>query len=412
MQSFRDFLLYRGRVQEKKLVFYQNWVEKYIRFSKGNSAGKTSLGDFLQYLSLRYEDWQVKQANHALQLFTYYNTSKNHAEKNRNECIESNSSVTWQNIEGEIVRLSRLKHFSYKTEKAYIYWILKFKAFVKEKNFSEIAEDDLKTYLSYLSVDMKVSAATQKLAFNALLFLYRNVFNKEIHGLGSVVPSRIQRKLPVVLSVEEIKRIFNNLRGAHLLMAQIIYGGGLRLQECLSLRVKDIDFERNCISIKGGKGNKDRETIFPEKICEMLKKHLEKMKMLHTKDRLEDVEGVMTPEALDRKYANVGKEWGWFWVFPSDSLSIDPITKIVRRHHIYPSTLQKIFRQAVIDAGIAKHATIHTLRHSFATHLIERGYDIRTVQELLGHSDVSTTMIYTHVAQKNKLGVTSPVDAL
>jgi integron integrase len=280
------------------------------------------------------------------------------------------------------------------------------------KEFSSITEQDLRDFLSYLSVERRVSAATQRLAFNALLFIFRYIFEIEIHGLSTVVPSRIPKKLPVVLGVDEIKNIFSHLNGANLIMVSLIYGGGLRLQECISLRVKDLDFSRNCITIKSGKGNKDRETVFPEKVCGLLKKHLEQTRKIYENDRKKGIAGVATPEALDRKYANLGREWGWFWVFPSESLSIDPISRIVRRHHIYPTTLQKIFRQAVIKAGISKHATVHTLRHSFATHLIEKGYDIRTIQELLGHSDVSTTMIYTHVARKNKLGVTSPVDAL
>lgn len=195
-------------------------------------------------------------------------------------------------------------------------------------------------------------------------------------------------------------------------MASLIYGGGLRLQECLSLRIKDIDFLRNCLSIRAGKGNKDRETVLPEKLCEKLKRHLVHVRAVYEKDRKESIAGVSMPGALDKKYGNASTEWSWFWVFPSVTLAIDPFTHVVRRFHVYPTTLQKAFRQAVQEAGITKRASIHTLRHSFATHLIERGYDIRTIQELLGHSEVSTTMIYTHVATKNKLGVISPMDAL
>jgi len=202
------------------------------------------------------------------------------------------------------------------------------------------------------------------------------------------------------------------MHGPCLLMAKLIYGGGLRLEECLSLRVKDIDFERSCLTIRGGKGNKDRETILPEKIIHGLKGHLLKVRELFDKDSRDGTAGVMIPGALGRKYLNVSRDWGWYWVFPSHALSVDPISRVVRRFHLYPTTLQKAFRQAVRVAGIVKPASVHTLRHSFATHLIEKGYDIRTIQELLGHTEVSTTMIYTHVATKNKLGVMSPFDAL
>ncbi len=311
-----------------------------------------------------------------------------------------------------MTKLMRLRHMSYRTEKSYLSWIFRFRAFVHDKPCGELNEDDLKSFLSYLAVEKRVAGATQKLAFNALLYFYRNVVGVEINGLATVVPSRISRKLPVVLTKEEVKRVLSHMTGTHLLMATMIYGSGMRLQECLSLRVKDIDFARNCLTIRGGKGGKDRETVLPEKLCAELKRHLVQMRALYDLDRRNSIAGVSMPGALDRKFVGMEKQWPWFWVFPSGNLAIDPYTHVVRRHHLYVSTLQKAFRMAVLKSGIVKRATIHTLRHSFATHLIEKGYDIRTIQELLGHSDVSTTMIYTHVATKNKLGVTSPLDSL
>jgi integron integrase len=216
----------------------------------------------------------------------------------------------------------------------------------------------------------------------------------------------------VVLTKEEIRCVFGQLSGVHCLIATVLYGGGLRLEECLSLRVKDVDFARGCLVIRAGKGGKDRETLLPERVTTELRRHLGRVRALYDRDRRRDLPEVWVPEALDRKYSGAGKEWPWFWVFPSSKLSIDPESGVVRRYHLYPSTVQKAFHRAVSRAGLAKRATVHTLRHSFATHLVEKGYDIRTIQELLGHADVSTTMIYTHVATKNKLGVASPMDSL
>jgi integron integrase len=412
MQSFRDFLRIINKIDERKIQYYLNWVNVFDRYKKStNNLGEDLIRKFKIYLEQRYEDWQVRQANHAIQLYSYWQ-SRATKENDLKESIGVNRNVNWDNICNEINRICRLKHLSLKTEKAYTFWLEKYKTFVNRKDFKSISEQDLKGFLSYLSVEKNVSAATQKLAFNALLFIYRYIFEKEIHGLGTVVPSKIPRKLPVVLTVDEIKQIFKELSGTNLLMVSLIYGGGLRLQECLSLRIKDIDFKRNCLTIRAGKGNKDRETVLSERIGAELEGHLAHVRKIYESDRKKGIAGVATPDALDRKYTSIGKEWAWFWVFPSSNLSIDPISRIVRRHHVYPTTLQNTFRQAVRKSGIVKHATVHTLRHSFATHLIEKGYDIRTVQELLGHSDVSTTMIYTHVATKNKLGVRSPVDAL
>ena len=212
------------------------------------------------------------------------------------------------------------------------------------------------------------------------------------------------------MTKQEVFKLFDNLDGTNLLMAQICYGCGLRLRECIKLRVKDIDFEQCCLTVRSGKGDKDRQTVFPESLKNDFRRHLEKVRELYEKDRTDDIDGVCLPNALERKYINAGKEWIWQWVFPSKSLSVDPRTKKIRRHHIHPNTLQKQIKKAALNAGLTKRITVHTLRHSFATHLLEKGYGIRTIQELLGHSSVQTTMIYTHVASKNKLGVKSPLD--
>lgn len=308
--------------------------------------------------------------------------------------------------------MTKLMHLSPRTDAAYRGWVARFLVFVGTKKTSSIGDGDVGAFLSHLAVDRKVAAATQRQAFNALLFLCRHVLNVPVHCLETVVRAKVRKSLPVVLSLDEVRRVLAQLAGTQRLMATLIYGAGLRLNECLELRVKDLDFDRSCLTIRSGKGNKDRETLLPERVGGAMNAHLAKVRQLYLQDRARSIEGVALPQGLARKYPGAGTEWGWFWVFPSDRLSVDPASGLVRRYHALPTALQRSFKLAVARAGIAKNATVHTLRHSFATHLLERGYDIRTIQELLGHSDVSTTMIYTHVATKNKLGVSSPANAL
>jgi len=249
-------------------------------------------------------------------------------------------------------------------------------------------------------VEKKVSSATQNQALNAIVFVYRNVLRKDIENLLDAVRAKRKRRLPVVLTTKEVKQIFDHMDGVHGLMAMLIYGGGLGLTECLRLCIKDLNLEQNMVIIRGGKGDEDRRTVLPERLKDDLIQHLTSVREIYDQDRKENLNGVALPGALEKKYPNAGKEWGWFWLFPSRTLSLDPRTRIVRRHHIHPASLQREFKNAVQKAGITKQASIHILRHSFATHLLEKGYDVRTIQELLGHKFLQTTMIYTHVAKK------------
>jgi integron integrase len=275
-----------------------------------------------------------------------------------------------------------------------------------------MGETEIAKFLSSLASDAHVSASTQNQALNALLFLYKEVLGKKIGLIQGVVRAKRPKRLPVVLSKEEVRRVLNRLEGTVWLTAVLLYGAGLRLLECCQLRVKDIDFGRNQIVVRAGKGNKDRYTILPEAVVEQLRKHLQTVKHQHEEDLKKGVGRVALPDALERKYPNAGKEWGWQWVFPATSHYTDRSTGEHRRHHLHETVLQKAFKEARIRAGIFKPAGCHTLRHSFATHLLEDGYDIRTVQELLGHNDVSTTMIYTHVLNRGGKGVQSPVERL
>jgi len=311
----------------------------------------------------------------------------------------------------EVVRERiQAKHYSRRTEEAYTNWIKKFVAFHHKQHPRDMGASEVEAFLTDLAVNGKVSASTQTQALSALLFLYRDVLGIDLPWMDGLVRAKPSQRVPMVLSVNEIHRLMANLEGMYSLMARLIYGSGMRLMECVRLRVKDVDFDRLEVTVREGKGRKDRVTMLPQSLVPELQAHLQKVQVLFDMDRKDDIPGVEMPDALAKKYPNAGKEWGWFWVFPASGLSDDPRTGIHRRHHIYEQNIQRAIRVGVKKAGIAKPATTHTLRHSFATHLLESGYDIRTIQELLGHSDVSTTMIYTHVLNKGGRGVVSPLD--
>jgi integron integrase len=275
-----------------------------------------------------------------------------------------------------------------------------------------MGEPEVSKFLSNLAVEGKVSASTQNQALSAILFLYQAVLKQELGWINNVKRAKKPSHLPVVFTKEEAKAVLLRLEGTKWLMASLLYGAGLRLMECLGLRVKDIDFSYSQITVRDGKGGKDRLTMLPESLKDPLKKHLEKVSILHEQELKEGFGKVYLPFALAKKYPNAEREFAWQYVFPASNRSIDPRSGIERRHHIYETVLQKAVKAAVRAAGINKPASCHTFRHSFATHLLEDGYDIRTVQELLGHKDVSTTMIYTHVLNKGGKGVRSPLDGL
>jgi integron integrase len=414
MISYAAFLHERGLVPDRYISYYEQWVSKYLREAQQLVAAPDDparIAAFVSSLTNIHEEWQIMQAKRALRLYLYYRDHQQYHPPDDEPCVPPKDLAHAAVVE-ELVKVIRLKHLSLRTEHAYRGWVSRFLRFVGMKKPASIDEHDVRSFLSYLAVDRKVAAATQRQAFNAVLFLCRHVLTVPIRGLETVVRAKLGTSLPVVLSKAEVRKIISQLHGVERLMAIIIYGAGLRLGECLALRVKDIDFDRGCLTIRGGKGNKDRETVLPEAIVESIRRLLDTVKVRYLQDRARRVEGVWIPEALARKYPGAATEWGWYWLFPSDRLSVDPESGLVRRYHVLPTTLQRAFKLAVARSGIVKNATIHTLRHSFATHLVERGYDIRTIQELLGHADVSTTMIYTHVATRNKLGVSSPANDL
>ena len=304
----------------------------------------------------------------------------------------------------------RRKHMSLRTEESYLHWIKRFILFHGKQHPEDMGAAEIEAFLTDLAVNLNVAASTQNLALSALLFLYKEVLEIELPWLDNIARAKKPARLPTVLSVTEVARLISQLDGTRWLMASLLYGSGLRLMECIRLRVKDIDFEMRQINVRDGKGGKDRVTMLPQILIEPLKTHLKRAKELHQQDLALGFGAVYLPHALSRKYHKAAIDWGWQYVFPSQNRSIDPLDGKTRRHHVDEKSLQRAVAKAAKVSGLVKPATPHTLRHSFATHLLQSGYDIRTVQELLGHSDVSTTMIYTHVLNRGGKGVISPLD--
>lgn len=393
--DFMEYLQTYGNIKPSYIPYYPKWVNMYKEYK--------DLEVFVSALSTngRYSDWQIKQAIHAVNLYITYLKKNCKSEK---KLLDGNEEML-QKTRKQI----RLQSLSFRTEKSYLYWIERFLSYINTRKASP-SQDSLKDFLTELCIHSNVAKSTQNQAFNSLLFFFRFVLHIQITDLQGVKRSERKTRLPVVLSKKEITSIFQFIPEKTQLICQIIYGCGLRLNECLAMRIKDIDFESDSVSVRQGKGNKDRLTVLPEILKPLLKEHLVRVKEIFDLDVRNKIPGVELPGSLEKKYPNAGKSWPWFWVFPSEKLSYDPYTNQRRRYHLYDSTVQKHFHTAVGKTEITKKATVHSLRHSFATHLIEAGYDIRTIQELLGHSNVQTTMIYTHVAKKNKLSIISPID--
>ena len=306
----------------------------------------------------------------------------------------------------------RIRHYSLRTEETYVYWIRWFVRFNGLRHPRDMGAREVTAFLTHLAVERDVAAATQQQALSALLFLYKQVLEIELPWLNDIVRPKKPVRLPTVLNEREVECVLSLMSGVHGLMTKLIYGAGLRLSECLRLRIKDVDFDRLEVVVRDGKGAKDRVTMLPARMVSPLREHLVSSRYVFDADRVAQRPGVYLPHALERKYPEAGKSWAWFWFFPAERLSVDPRSGVERRHHVHEKGLQRALKAAVAQAGVCKPVSVHTLRHSFATHVLQAGYDIRTVQELLGHSDVSTTMIYTHVLNRGGRGVASPLDRL
>lgn len=424
LPDFQKYIFENKLAPENQIPFYANWVNKFIRFSNTRQDKALDLRAQLFIAALKkdrkLQDWQFTQADNAIKLYIHHflPASGGVAKLSPNADIEvKNKFPDYQKIQKEIREILRIKHYAYSTERTYIGWFKRFYDYltgVKNKDWVTQGADktDVRDFLSHLAIKQQVSSSTQNQAFNALLFLFREVLKTDLNDLGKTVRAKRGPKLPVVLTQDEVRSLLEQLNERDLLLVHLLYGTGMRLMELTRLRVQDIDFGTNSIIIRASKGDKDRITVLPDAIKNKLKEQLAAVKKIHEQDLTKGFGEVYLPEALDRKYPNATREWRWQYVFPSATLSVDPRSGKVRRHHISPSSIQKIVSSAVRKAGIPKHATVHTLRHSFATHLLMNGINIREVQELLGHKNIETTMIYTHVLRNISKAPISPLDTL
>ncbi len=463
-EQFAEYLENETKIPAFKVPHYVRWSNNFSYFCRVQNlkfSDSESIEKFVQDLESKEEGWKVQQAKEAAQLLQFF-IQKNYkpsqvgfiapgrkaeysghrenaqlpqlsGEKKSNyskgiyhsvsysEDVIAESSLpqndkpmhsNWKVVLHKTKDFIRMQQKSYQTEKSYMLWTNQFAKYHGSLNPYELSKEHFSQYLSYIAIERGVAKSTQNQAFNALLFFYKFILHQDLDSVKHIFRSKLNRRLPVVLTPSEVKQVFSRLSSVSRLMAELIYGSGLRVSECISLRVKDLDFSQNMLTVRSGKGDKDRLTILPAQLKERLTAQLEEARELFEEDKKNNIAGVELPKLLERKYPNAGKEWQWYWLFPAKNLSVAPRENIVRRHHIYVTTPQVAFKTALRESNIAKNASIHSLRHSFATHLLENGYDIRTIQKLLGHSNLQTTMIYTHVAKSNFINVQSPLDVL
>ena len=446
-------VLEEAGIAERARPFYAHWVRQLFNQNPGRSRrslGMTDISRFLEQLkeSDSLEEWQVKQAADAFVL--YYEQFRGipltlgenvqmiaaPAAPSMSSAGEPSSiplprsvsaiqevpaptplaqgvkTVGWPAFKTAVLSALRVKNYARSTEKTYWYWIRKFVTYHQNRRPRDLGAADVHAFLSYLAVNEKVAASTQNQALNAIVFLFREVVRKDLGDFSDFPRARRGTHLPVVCSREEVLRLLELVCGVEGLIARMLYGTGMRVTECLRLRIQDVNFDRREITVRGGKGNKDRRVPFPDSLRDDLQGQIDWRRQLFEVDRKKKMHEVELPNALARKYKSAPYDWRWQYVFPADDYSTDPRSGAVRRHHVHPVRIQRYVRKAALDADIQTRVTPHTLRHCFATHLLEAGQDIRTVQELLGHSDVKTTMIYTHVLNKGQLGVVSPLDTL
>jgi integron integrase len=418
LQAFGEFLLKEQLVRQNAAPYFVRWVRRFLSREATSEALVDQVRRFCDDLERagHSAEWQVRQAEQALRLyFVDFLERTDWSRQPASTVVDEHGGADPLAALEEMRRRLRTRHYAYRTECTYVDWVRRFLAHVGEQQGTRQPRVDapsVRSYLTHLAIRQRVSASTQNQAFCAILFLCREVLGLNIDGVADTTRARRGEHLPVVMSVAETGALLAALRGTPRLMAALIYGGGLRVSECCQLRVKDLDFDQGLVFVRSGKGDKDRTTLLAESVRDDLRAQLTACARLHHADRDAGLAAVWLPEALARKYPNAGREFGWFWVFPSRTLSTDPRAGVVRRHHLSESVVQKAVKTAAADAGLTKPVSVHTLRHCFATHLLLNGVDIRQIQEYLGHTNVETTMIYTHVVKELRNPPRSPLDLL
>ena len=418
LQEFGEFLLKAQLVRPAAAPYFVRWVRRFLSRPASDEPLTDQVRGFCEELERNggSEDWQVRQADQALRIYfvNFLKRTDWHRRPASTVVDEQGRTSPLAALEQLRVRV-RTRHYSYRTECTYADWVRRFLHYAAEQQgvpHPRVESEVVRDYLTHLAVRDRVSASTQNQAFCAILFLCREVLGVNIESVSPGVRAKRGERLPVVLSMPETAALLGAMSGTPRLMAALIYGGGLRVSECCELRIKDLDFDQGLVVVRRGKGDKDRSTLLAEVGRDELRAHLRKSESQHHADRHAGLAGVWMPDALDRKYPNAGRELGWFWVFPSRTLSTDPRAGVVRRHHMHDSVVQKAVKTAAREARIHKPVSVHTLRHCFATHLLLNGVDIRQIQEYLGHANVETTMVYTHVVKEFRNPARSPLDII
>lgn len=425
LQPFEDFVRQRNLVDDRHLPFYLKWVLRFLRaeFDRERLSSSDLLHCFSDQLARdgSLEDWQRRQAMKAVELYlnVFLREQKNSMERGAGGMEggtplppgSDGAEPSMDKALAEMKELLKLRHYSPRTLQTYTEWVQKYFGYAKSQALAWEASDTIRAWLSYLATQRNVASSTQNQAFSAVLFLFRDVLRTDLPEVNAVRAKR-GPKLPVVLTPEEVQKVFSCVEGRTGLMLRLSYGGGLRVSEIIRLRVQDLDFGNETLFVRSGKGDKDRATTLPSSLTEELHAHLERVRELHDADLEKGFGAVWLPGALARKYPNAPTEWKWQYVFPAKNLSVDPDSGVTRRHHVSDQVVHRALKKAADAADIPKRVTVHTLRHSFATHLLMQGVNIREVQELLGHKSVETTMIYTHVVRTMSNRPQSPLDTL